>query len=57
MPSLGRTKAATTTSTINKEGRFEFKRDLIDEKESVYKLYVNRFDHVKKDTIQVGKCF
>ncbi len=57
MPSLGRTKAATTTSTINKEGRFEFKRDLIDEKESVYKLYVNRFDHVKKDTIQVGKLF
>lgn len=45
------------TSVINKEGYFEFKRHLLEEKEAVYRLYVNRIEKIVKDTLQVDKSF
>lgn len=56
MPDFGRAKKIAT-SIINKEGFFEFERSLIDEKEAVYRLYLNRFEKALNDTIQVDKVF
>ena len=44
-------------STIDKEGYFEFKRNVLEEKEAVYRLYVNRIEKILKDTIQFDKLF
>jgi len=45
------------SSTINEEGFFEFGRNLIDEKEAVYRLYINRFEKALNDTLAVDKLF
>lgn len=46
-----------TSSTIDEKGFFEFKRSLIDKKEAVYRVYVNRFEKALNDTLQVDKLF
>lgn len=45
------------SSTIDEEGFFEFNRSIIDEKEAVYRIYVNRFEKALNDTLQVDKLF
>ncbi|MEZ4969888.1 MAG: LuxR C-terminal-related transcriptional regulator [Flavobacteriaceae bacterium] len=45
------------SSTINEEGFFEFGRNLIDEKEAVYRLYTNRFEKALNDTLAGDKLF
>ena len=45
------------SSTIDDEGFFEFKRSFIDEKEAVYRVYINRFEKALNDTLQVDKLF
>lgn len=45
------------SSAIDKEGYFEFKRNVLKEKEAVYRLYVNRIEKIVKDTLQVDKLF
>lgn len=45
------------TSTIDKKGYFEFKRNVLEEKEAVYRVYVNRIEKTLKDTFQLDKLF
>ncbi|MEP2057983.1 MAG: LuxR C-terminal-related transcriptional regulator [Maribacter litoralis] len=56
MPNLEKAKTITY-STIDEHGFFEFKRSLIDEKEALYRIYVNRFEKALMDTLQVDKLF
>lgn len=45
------------SSPISEEGYFEFQRSLIEEKEAVYRIYVNRFEKTLNDTISIDKLF
>ncbi len=45
------------TSTINENGFFQFKKSLISNKDAIYRLHVNRFENILKDTLQVDHLF
>lgn len=45
------------SSTVDEDGFFEFKKSNIDEKEAVYRIYINKFEKARRDTLQVGKSF
>jgi len=47
----------TTTSKIDENGFFEFKRKQIANKNTIYRLYVNRFEKALKDTLKVEQLF
>lgn len=42
---------------IDKNGFFQFKRKQIADKNTIYRLYVNRFEKALKDTLQVDQLF
>src|SRR5690606_3820521 len=44
-------------STIDKEGYFEFKKNILEEKEAVYGLYLNLIEKALKDTLKVDQFF
>lgn len=45
------------SAAIGEKGYFEFKKNLIDEKEAVYRIYVKRFEKALNDTLQVERLF
>lgn len=45
------------TTSIGKDGFFQFKKNLISDKDAIYRLYINRFEEVLKDTLQVDQLF
>lgn len=56
MPYIAKTETIASTG-INEEGYFEFNRNLINEKEAVYRLHLSNFDETQKDTTQIGRSF
>ncbi|MFK7814165.1 MAG: helix-turn-helix transcriptional regulator [Maribacter sp.] len=45
------------TASIDENGFFQFKKSFISDKNAIYRLYVNRFEEVLKDTLQVHQLF
>ncbi len=45
------------STRIDKNGFFEFKKQLIADKNAIYKVYVNQIEAALKDTLQVGQLF
>jgi len=56
LPDFSRTRSVANAS-INQEGFFKFNRNVIDEKEAVYRVYVKRFEKALKDTLLIEKPF
>lgn len=44
-------------SPIDQEGYFSFKKDLIADKEAIYRVYVKRIEKILKDTLQTDELF
>lgn len=56
LPNYAKAKRIATAG-IDKNGFFKFKKNLISEKQAIYRLHVKRFKKVLQDTIQVDKLF
>lgn len=56
LPDFGKAQKIAS-STISEKGYFEFEKNLIEEKEAVYMVYVKRFEKALNDTLQVEKLF
>lgn len=56
IPNYNKAKKVTTTH-IDENGFFQFKKDLISNKDAIYRLHVNRFETALKDTLQIDQLF
>ena len=45
------------STTIDQNGFFEFKKQLLSDKNTIYKIHIMRFEKVLKDTLRVEKLF
>ena len=56
LPDFGKAQKIAN-SAISEKGYFEFKKNLIEEKEAVYRVSVKRFEKALNDTLEVEKMF